>query len=108
MQGLTLNILVATGAIHVNEQFTTYTAADVAEGLQVRGRHAAGVAPRARPRRGGASERARQLVEPPPAQRLRCFRLSRAPRFRYVSQSRIRAVFQMTLSKFKLSNRRTF
>ncbi|KAI8468436.1 MAG: organic solute transporter Ostalpha-domain-containing protein [Monoraphidium minutum] len=35
-QGLTLNILVATGAIRVNEQFTTYTAADVAEGLQAR------------------------------------------------------------------------
>eukprot|EP00878_Enallax_costatus_P003177 GHUV01003377.1.p2 GENE.GHUV01003377.1~~GHUV01003377.1.p2 ORF type:complete len:431 (+),score=84.39 GHUV01003377.1:242-1534(+) len=33
-QGLTLNILVAVGAIQVNEQFTTYTAADVAEGLQ--------------------------------------------------------------------------
>ncbi|KAF8072632.1 hypothetical protein HT031_000292 [Scenedesmus sp. PABB004] len=33
-QGLALNILVAVGAIKVNEQFTTYTATDVAEGLQ--------------------------------------------------------------------------
>lgn len=33
-QGLSLNVLVAVGAIKVNEQFTTYTATDVAEGLQ--------------------------------------------------------------------------
>ena len=33
-QGLALSILVATGVLRVRDEFTTYTAADVAEGLQ--------------------------------------------------------------------------